>query len=114
LSASDAGDFAAAQMLGPTEWAAVAVECHLARNPVTRNPVTNDSWYEHTDGSYGFYVGGASQGGAKLIRHVATAAECVDLAPDGTLVSVGWPAKGDYGTYDDIGNWTQTVEAVRS
>jgi hypothetical protein len=87
---------------------------HLDLDLTTKNPITSDSWYEHTDGSYGFYVGAAGRGGAKLIRHVATAAECVDLDPDGSLISVGWPAMSDYGTYDDHGNWNQTRETVSS
>lgn len=72
----------------------------------TTSPVTLDSWYEHTDGSYGFYAGAARAGGPTMTRRVATAAECVDCDEHGALIAVGWPAKSVYGTYDAMGNWT--------
>jgi hypothetical protein len=79
--------------------------------PTTKTPVTIDGWYEHTDGTYGYYTGAARAGGPVMVRSVVTADECVDRAPDGTLVSVGWPARSAYGVHDDHGNWTQTRNA---
>ena len=62
-------------------------------SPTTIQPVTIDSWYEHTDGSYGFYTGAARPNGPTLVKHVATAAECVDTDEHGAVVLVGWPAR---------------------
>lgn len=59
----------------------------------TTRSVELDGWYEHTDGTFGFYVGAARPGGSALIQFAASAAECVKRDETGAIYEVGWPAR---------------------
>lgn len=66
---------------------------NLPTDKMTKQPVQFDSWYEHTDGTFGFYVGAARAGGPKMTAFAATAAECVKRDEYGQVYEAGWPAR---------------------
>lgn len=61
--------------------------------PTTTRPVELDGWYEHTDGTYGFYTGAARAGGPRMSQGPCLAHECVHRDKYGAIYAVGWPAK---------------------
>lgn len=59
----------------------------------TKRPVEIDGWYEHTDGTFGFYVGAARAGGPTMTQGPCAAHECVKRDEHGTVYEIGWPAR---------------------
>jgi hypothetical protein len=60
-------------------------------DPRTIHPVELDGWYEHTDGTFGFYVGAARAGGPTMTQGPCAAHECVKRDERGAIYEVGWP-----------------------
>lgn len=60
---------------------------------VTNTPVTTDGWYEHTDRTFGFYVGAGRPGGPHMTSGPCTAHECVQRDDRGRIYAIGWPAR---------------------
>lgn len=65
----------------------------MTTTPTTTRPIELDGWYEHTDGTFGFYSGAARPGGPTMTQGPCTASECVKRDETGAIYEVGWPAR---------------------
>lgn len=61
--------------------------------PRTKQPVEIDGWYEHTDGTFGFYVVASRTGEPTMTEGPCAARECVKRDERGEIYAVGWPAR---------------------
>lgn len=58
----------------------------------TKTAITTDGWYEHTDGSFGYYAS-RSPGMPRLRIGPCRDYECVHRDDLGSIYRVGWPAR---------------------